>query len=119
MADVRTIAVRTTLLMLAYNPESNETSDRVIYDTTRGVGTKVRVKKPAGAERPAPDLETPRNLRADDGNQRPKKPQEPPKKSQEKPSSITGIAVLGVILVTAGAVLVFVVSRGVEMLGQL
>ena len=100
-----------------YDPESNETSDMVIYDTTRGAGTEVKVKMPAGAKGSPPDLVT-HNLRADDGvrqlqmsQEQPQNSQELLNKSQEKPSSITGIAVLGVVLVTAAAILLFVLSR--------
>lgn len=99
-----------------YNPDTNDSSEVVVYDTTKGIGEKVALKeKPktapatngASAAKPATGKSK--------GRSAPGKKKAAAKKSQ----SMAGIAVLSVVMVTAIAVLVIALSRGAEVLGSL
>lgn len=94
-----------------YNEETNQSSEVVIYDTTRESGKPVEVKKskPAAAPAPKPAAQEPQG-----GIARPQ-----PKQPAKKPMSTFGLATLSVVLITAVAVLVIAVSRGAEVLGSL
>ena len=93
-----------------YNEDTNQSSEVVVYDTTRASGKPVEVKKPAPArtQAAAPKAGVPQGST----------PRAQPRPAK-KPMSIFGLAALSVVLITAVAVLVIAVSRGADMLGSL
>lgn len=97
------------LVCETYNETTNQSSEVVIYDTTREAGKPVDVKKPAPAQSATPGAEAPTG-----GIARPQT-----KKASPKPMSTFGLAALSVVLITAIAVLVIAVSRGAEVLNSL
>jgi len=94
-----------------YNEDTNQSSEVVLFDTTREAGKPVEVKKPAPA---APQPTAPAAAEPQGGVARPS-----PKTPAKKPMSTFGLAALSVVLITAVAVLVIAVSRGAEVLGSL
>jgi hypothetical protein len=93
-----------------YNEDTNQSSEAVIYNTTRESGKPVEVKKPAPAQTPAAGPEA---TEMQGGVAR---AQPAPAK---KPLSTFGLAALSVVLIMAIAVLVIAVTRGAEMLSSL
>ncbi len=94
-----------------YNEDTNQSSEVVIYDTTRDSGKPVDVKKskPTSARAADPAAAEPQG-----GIARPERAN-----SAKKPLSTFRLAALSVVLITAVAVLVIVVSRGAEVLSSL
>lgn len=95
-----------------YNEETNQSSEVVIYDTTRESGKPVEVKKaqPAAAASTAkPAAQEPQG-----GIARPQA-----KKPAKKPMSTFGLAALSIVLITAVAVLAIAVTRGAEVIRSL
>jgi len=94
-----------------YNEETNQSSEVVLYDTTRETGRPVDTKKPKPAPQPAA---APAAAAPQGGVARSKTPA-----PAKKPMSTFGLAALSVVLITALAVLVIVVSRGADVIGTL
>ncbi len=94
-----------------YNEDTNQSSEVVLYDTTRESGKPVELKKPkpAPAKAPAPAAAKPQGGIARQQNAQ----------SAKKPMSTFSLAALGVVLITAVAVLMVIVSRGAEVLSSL
>ena len=94
-----------------YNPDTNDSSEVVIFDTTKKIGEKVKIKQqPKAASAVTGPASAQSTARAAKGTK---------KVPAKKPPTMTGIAVLSTILVTAIAALVIAVSRGAEVLGSL
>lgn len=94
-----------------YNEDTNQSSEVVLYDTTRESGKPVEVKKPKPA--PAKPAAAPA-AKPQGGVARPA-----PQKAAKKPMSTTSLVALSVVLVAAVAVLMVVLSRGAEVLSSL
>jgi hypothetical protein len=100
-----------------YNPETNDSSEMVVYDTTKGIGEKVEVKQQPAARPAAQASGQAAASRTTTGGASASAKRKADAKKQG--SSLTGIAVLSVIAVTAIAVLGILVTRGAEVLGSL
>ena len=94
-----------------YNPETNESSETVVYDTTKKIGEKVKLKQqPKAARATNGSAASQATARGTKGKA---------KAAAKKPPSTTSIAVLSVIMVTAIGALVVALSRGAEVFGSL
>ena len=94
-----------------YNPETNESSETVVYDTTKAIGQKVKLKQqPKAAPATSGSAASQARARGAKGKA---------KAAAKKPPSMTSIAVLSVIMVAAIGALVVALSRGAEVLGSL
>ena len=93
------------------DPETNESSETVVYDTTKKIGEKVKLKQqPKAARATNGSAASQATARGAKGKA---------KAAAKKPPSITSIAVLSVIMVTAIGALVVALSRGAEVFGSL
>ena len=98
-----------------YNPETNESSETVVYDTTKKIGEKVKLKeqpKAAAARNGSATAQATAQATARGTKGK-------AKVAAKKPASITSIAVLSVIMVAAIGALVVALSRSAEIFGSL
>jgi hypothetical protein len=102
-----------------YNPETNDSSEMVVYDTTKGIGEKVEVKQQPAAQPAAQASGQAAASRTTTGGASASASAKNRAAAKKQGSSLTGIAVLSVIAVTAIAVLGILVTRGAEVLGSL
>ncbi|MFP6757120.1 MAG: hypothetical protein VCC99_02725 [Alphaproteobacteria bacterium] len=94
-----------------FNPETNESSETVVYDTTKKIGEKVKLKEqPKAAAARNGSATAQATARGTKGKA---------KVAAKKPASITSIAVLSVIMVAAIGALVVALSRSAEIFGSL
>ena len=93
-----------------YNEDTNQSSETVIYDTTREAGKPVESKKPKPAQS-QPAAKKDENPAGGIARSQPK--------PAKKPMSAFGLAALSVVLIVAVAVLAIVVTRGADMIGSL